>query len=84
MAYVIFPSREEGDSGDVFGLLYNANDRNNFALSPIAVGGGIIIINPQLEGEWAGMRMVWSPEPCLPTPVNWQSFVPNPFPDTVS
>ena len=58
----MFPSREQGKGGNVFGnvfgILFKMDDRGNFAMSPIVVGGGIIVINPQLEGEWAGMRLV--------------------------
>ena len=42
----------------MFGIIFKMDDRGNFAMSPIVVGGGIIVINPQLEGEWAGMRLV--------------------------
>jgi len=65
-------------------VLFKREDHTNFNLSPVVVGGGIIVIKPQLEGEWAGMRVVWSPEPCLPNNANWEPFVPNPIPDTVS
>ena len=76
---------EHGDNtGDVFAVLFNADDRQRFQISNIVIGQGIIIIKPQLEGEWRGIQIVHTPEPCLPGDTNWMPFLPTPFPDRVS
>ena len=68
----------------MFALLYLNEDKDNVILSPTAVGKAITIVNPQLEGEWLGLRVIHSAEPCLPGDVEWEAFVPAPFPELVS
>lgn len=48
------------------------------------MGLGITIFKPCLEGEWNGMKVFTTPEPCLDCELNWKEFVPNPLPETVS
>jgi hypothetical protein len=76
--------KENGTSGTVFSLLFGPHDKDNFALSSIIIGQGIVIIKPSLEGEWIGMRVVSSPEPTLLNEPNWNMFIPGPFLETVS
>lgn len=75
---------EKGARGKVFRIVFNIDDKPNFALSQLVVGAGIVVVKPQLEGVWIGMRVFSTPEPCLPGQPNWTAFVPQPFPDNVS
>lgn len=50
-----------------------------FKQSSIAIGEGIVILNPLLEGEWAGSVIVSLPEPCLSCDADWSRYVPDPF-----
>jgi len=76
---------EEGDqTADVFAVLFHPDDRQRFLLSNIEIGQGVIVVKPQLEGEWRGLRLLHTAEPCLPGNVNWIPFLPIPFPDRVS
>ena len=68
----------------MFGLIFLLNDKENFQLSNLRIGCGIAVVNPQLEGEWAGMRVLWTPEPCLRGPENWEKHIPSPLPESVS
>ena len=77
-------SSSSGETGEVFALVFHFADKESFALSPILMGQGITIVRPQIEGTWAGMTVVWSPEPCLPGPINWSPWLAIPIPDTVS
>jgi len=70
--------------GDVSAVLFNADYRQRFQLSNIVIGQGIIVVKPQLEGEWRGIQIVHTPEPCLPGDTNWRPFLSSPFPDRVS
>ena len=53
-------------------------------MSGIVVGQAVTIVRPQVEGVWAGMTVVWSPEACLPGPVNWSPSLAIPIPESVS
>jgi hypothetical protein len=75
---------EAGEGGNVFAVIFNTEDKTIFGLSRMAIGSGIVIVKPQLEGEWAGIRIVSTPEPCLPGRQNWSGFFPDPFPESVS
>lgn len=69
----------------MFGLLFGAKDADNFKLSlNVRVGLGIIILKPRLEGEWMGMKLVSTPEPCVIDVANWQHYIPESLPETVS
>ena len=63
--------------------MFAQSDKDNFSLSSITVGEGIAIIKPVLEGEWAGIKIFTSPEPCLRIDTDWTPFLPAPFPETV-
>jgi hypothetical protein len=41
-------------------------------------------IKPVLVGEWFGIKILTSPEPCLECGANWMPFMPPPLPETVS
>ena len=75
--------RENGTLGTVFGLLFGQHDKDNFALSSIIIGQGIVVIKSSLEGEWVGMWVVLTPEPCISDEHNWHMHIPAPFPETV-
>jgi hypothetical protein len=47
---------EEGEGGYVFAAVFNMADREGFALSQFSVASGVVILKPQLEGEWCGMQ----------------------------
>lgn len=81
----VYVFSERGESGNVFGLIFNGNsgDREHFALSRLVIGRGLLVVKPQLEGMWCNMPVVWSPDPCLESPTNWSAFVPTPFPESV-
>jgi hypothetical protein len=68
----------------VFGLLFGTGGKDNFSLSAISLGHGIVILKPCLEGEWVGMKVISTPEPCLSCEESWAPFIPSPFPELVS
>jgi hypothetical protein len=61
---------EDGEGGNVFAVVFNMEDKTIFGLSRMTIGSGIVIVKPQLEGEWAGIRIVSTPEPWLPVQPN--------------
>ena len=75
--------RENGRSGNVFALVFTANEKQIFDISPIVLGQGLVILMLVLEGEWSNIRILSTPEPCLLGPTNWEPYVPSPFPDEV-
>jgi hypothetical protein len=76
--------RENGETGDVFGVVIPNEQRALFDLSVVSVGYGVTIVKPQLHGEWVDIPLVTTSEPLLPGEVNWSPFIPVPFPDSVS
>jgi hypothetical protein len=68
----------------VFCVLFEIADKNNFLLSNFSIGSGITMINPVMEGEWAGIHVLRSSSPCISGPANDIPYVPDPFPNTVS
>jgi hypothetical protein len=78
MVVFVCMCRESGESGNVFGVLFNANpsDREHFALSRCVVGGSVLVVKSQLEGRCCNMPVVWSPDPCLECGTKWSPFVP--------
>jgi hypothetical protein len=73
-------NRESGETGDVFVHLYHSNpsDEERFALSQFIIGKGVIVVKSQLQGEWHNMPIIWSPEPCLDSKINWDAYLPTP------
>lgn len=65
-------------------MIFNTTDRDNFVLSMKSIGEGVVVIKPQLEGEWCGITILWTPEPLLSAETNWNAFMPVPFSDSVS
>lgn len=82
--FIPFPFRETGSTGTVFALLFDKTQTVMFQQSPVVIGQGLQILNPVLEGEWAGGVIVSSPEPCLARDADWSTYVPDPLPQSVS
>jgi hypothetical protein len=76
-------SRDDSDGGDVFAILFANEEKTTFELSHVSVGRSLVIISPHLEGEWAGMRVLQSDDPCLPVALQWRPFFPTPMPSSV-
>jgi len=52
--YYLFFSEKGNNTGDVFAVLFNPDDRQRFQLSNMEIGQGIVVVKPQPEGEWHG------------------------------
>ena len=57
----IFVWRENNSSGNIFGVIFGACDKDKFAMSNIIIGEGVLIIKPCLEGERADIRIFTAP-----------------------
>jgi hypothetical protein len=75
---------ESGETGQIFCVIFSNEDRDSFCSSRLVVGHGTVVVKPQLEGEWAGCPLLWTPEPLLPRDMNMAQFVPSPLPENVS
>lgn len=75
--------RESGPGGAVFVLVFELKDKVLFQLSNFSIGGGVTIISPTNEAEWAGIAVLRSSSPCVPAHPNSIEYIPNPFPETV-
>lgn len=84
MHVIIFLYSEDGTGGDVFCLMFEIADKHNFLLPKFVIGSGITIINPVMEGDWAGITTLRSASPCISGPVNNSCHIPVPFPNSVS
>ena len=52
-------------------------------MSKIVIGNGLKILKPAKEGNWSGMPVLSSPEPCLNGEKNWLPHTPEVFPESL-
>ena len=84
MNWNIHISREHSAGGNVFAVIFLEGDRQMFGISPISVGAGVVVVQPQMEGEWRDISVVRTPEPLLPCMGNYMPYMPSPLPESVS
>jgi hypothetical protein len=81
----LFSQGQCGESGEMFGVIYEQKDRSVFQTSKIEVGGEYLIIRPALIGDWSGMAMLKTSQPLLKTQgvFDIQHFFPETLPEHV-
>jgi hypothetical protein len=80
---VLYYCSEHGQGGDVFVIMFEHEDKQNFQLSNFEIGSGFCLINPAADGMWANAVVLKSSSPCIQWVVANAAFVPTPFPDSV-
>lgn len=75
---------ENDTTGKVYALLFQPADKLLFQLSAMVIGHGLLIVKPQLDGVWAGLKIFTSSEPCLINAPNMELHLQYPFPDKVT
>lgn len=81
LSYVL--SENDNDGGIVFAVIFENGARETFAMSTVVIGEGVMVVKPLLEGEWNGIRIFSTQEPCLSIVRKWKPFIPMPMPETV-
>jgi len=51
--------------------------------SHFKLGGEILLINPQCDGEWFGAAILSSDTPAIASIANTTAYIPHPIPETV-